>query len=136
MVEHLNKTVNCTLKPSPIHGVGVFAIRDIPQGTCIAEESPEIECVILSEDEFSRLMPEVQHEVLEHTVFIEGEPIAFISPNSACNFRSYLNHSDEPNTDGRYALRDIKKGEELTEDFKTMGPVHPMTKQHMKFVWN
>lgn len=136
MVEHLNNTVYCTIKPSPIHGIGVFAIRDIPKGTAFAEESPEIVCASLTEDEFDRLLPEVQHEILEHTVFIENEPLVFISPNSACNFRSYMNHADEPNTDGHVALRDITKGEELTEDFRTMGPVHPITKRHMQFIWS
>jgi SET domain-containing protein len=40
-----------------------------------------------------------------------------------------MNHSDTPNTDGIYALRDISAGEELTEDYKTMGDWHPLTLQ-------
>jgi len=133
MVEHLNNTVYCTLKPSPIHGVGVFAIRDIPQGTEVNHLSHDV--VTLTEEEFNLLLPEVQHEILEHVVLVEDEPLSFYSPNRICDFRAWMNHADEPNTDGIRALQDIKKGEEITEDFRTMGPIHPMSRKHMSFLW-
>ena len=32
LIEHLNKEVYCKLGVSPVHGIGVFAVRDIPKG--------------------------------------------------------------------------------------------------------
>ena len=33
ILEHLKNNIYCRLKPSKIHGVGVFAIRNIPKNT-------------------------------------------------------------------------------------------------------
>ena len=38
-IDDLNKTVFCRLGPSKIHGIGVIAIRDIPEGTRITDYS-------------------------------------------------------------------------------------------------
>ena len=32
LIDHLNKEVYCKLGVSPVHGIGVFAVRDIPKG--------------------------------------------------------------------------------------------------------
>ena len=32
LLEHLNKEVYCKLGVSPVHGIGVFAVRSIPKG--------------------------------------------------------------------------------------------------------
>ena len=133
--DFLNSTVYCTLKPSPLHGIGVFAIRDIPKGQRIEKEADGY--FEITDEEFERILPEIQKEILERTVFIDGEPLAFESPNNICDFRSFMNHSDTPNTDGLYALRYIERGEELTEDFTSMAHIpHWRTKEHMAFLWS
>ncbi len=124
----------CTLKSSPIHGIGVFALTDIPKGTKVLYQYDTIVTHDLDESEFRALPTHVQRSVLDKTVFIEGERFSFLDPHSATDFRSYMNHSDTPNTDGIHALRFIKEGEELTEDYRTMGPVHPLSKLHMMFL--
>ena len=43
----LNSSVWATIKPSKLHGVGVFAIRDIPKGTVITENTIDNESVDL-----------------------------------------------------------------------------------------
>jgi len=49
------------LKPSKIHGVGVFAIRDIPENTPVFNpEEPVEEEFIVSKKEVKKLDPEVQ----------------------------------------------------------------------------
>ncbi len=124
-------TVWCTLKPSNVHGIGVFALRDIPKGTKVIWEYDTVEEVTLTEDEFKSLPKPIQEEILHRTIFEEGQPLTFLDPNCATNYRSYMNHSSTPNTNGIYALIDIKQGEELTEDYTTMGVWHQLTKDFM-----
>lgn len=133
-IEYLNNTVFCTLAPSAIHGVGVFAVRDIPRGTaytdCTNNNVMFTRYYTLSTEQFSKLHPAIQSLILDRTIF-ETDLIEFISPNNDAILRSFMNHSDTPNTDGVYALRDIKAGEELTEDFFALVPdMHPRSRLH------
>ena len=137
-VEYLNKSVWATLKPSPIHGVGVFAIRDILKGTVITEHTVhniyDAHLCFVPVGEFDQIVPEVRELILDRTMFQEGQTVlSFYSPNFEATLQSFMNHSDTPNTDGKVTLRDIKKGEELTEDFKTLlksNPPHDLIKKH------
>lgn len=133
-MDWLLQTVWCTLKPSPIHGVGVFALRDIPAGTKVIWEYDTIEVVTLTETELAALPKQIAGEILARTIFIEGEPLSFLDPNSTTNYRSYMNHSATPNTDGVHTNRDIAEGEELTEDYKSMGNWHRVTMDYMNRV--
>ncbi len=133
-MDNFLNTVWCTLKPSSIHGVGVFALRDTPAGTQVIWQYDTVEAPTLTETEFQSLPVEIAEEILARTIFIEGEPLTFLDPNSTTNYRSYMNHSDTPNTDGLKAMRDIAKGEELTEDYKTMGNWHRLTQDFMNNV--
>lgn len=136
-IRYLNETVFCTLAPSPIHGIGVFAIRDIPEGTMITDHTVEtmdyVERYMVSPDEFNQIHPAIQKLILDRTVF--GDMIFFHSPNSDAVLRSFMNHSSDPNSDGVIALRDIREGEEVTEDFTTLVVPHDITRKHMPFVW-
>jgi len=135
--EYLNATVWATLKRSDIHGIGVFAIRDIPAGQRITDNTvndpTDFHTFIFAEKEFQLLLPEIQELILDRTIFEEGRRMKFISPNDDAVLRSFMNHSDTPNTDGEYGLRDIKKGEELTESFRIENP-HRLTKAHMAWL--
>lgn len=127
--EIMNATVYCKLAPSPIHGVGVFAIRDIPQGT---EFSPDNEAVYkCDDDDFGNILPEIKELIIQRNSFIEGQPLIFINPNKTQIFQQYMNHSNTPNSDGRFAIRDILKDEEITEDFTLVSPppMHTITKE-------
>lgn len=141
----LNKTVWCRLAPSHISGIGVFAIRDIPQGTRINEHSyrnydegfhPEF--ITMSVADFATLHPSIRSLILDRCAFSEdtGDTLRFMSPNGDQFLQSFMNHSDTPNSDGQFALRDIKEGEEITEDFRTLvqNP-HRLTKKHYTFIW-
>lgn len=115
MIEELNNMVWCSLAPSPIHGIGVFAIRDIPKGTLIG-------CRRMGKQWFSGnldvLIPEIRTIVLQRWPLAEkGEP--FVCPNDDARLLSFMNHSSNPNYD-KYTdtvLRDIDKGEEITENY-------------------
>ena len=127
----LTETVWLTLKPSPIAGIGVFALRDIPKGTKVIWQYDTIETEYLTEQEFDALPVEINEEILHRTIFVKNEPLEFLNPNCVTDYRSYMNHSHTPNTDGITTLVAIRKGEELTEDYKTMGYWHDLTIRHM-----
>ena len=143
-VQYLNESVWCKLGVSTIQGVGVIAIRDIPKGTVLTDyslksvfEETRGEVYVFTLDEVMSIIPEVRSLILDRVIIPEGvEKIVFISPNKEQVLQSFMNHSYEPNSDGKVALKDIKKGEEVTENFTTLvkSKLHNLTKQHMSFL--
>jgi hypothetical protein len=106
------------LKPSAIHGVGVFAIRDIPKGTQLFDGSENIAWI--DEGQLSDLPRALRQMYDDFCIIKEGKygcPANFNNLTMAW----YLNDSPTPNVivDKDYnmrALRDIIEGEELTID--------------------
>ncbi len=106
--------VRTYLAPSSIDGLGLFAAEDIPKGTITWEFYPEIDIVL---EEFC--LTKVQFEFVTKYAFQDKQLGKWIL--SADDDR-FTNHSDNPNTgplpDGRMvALRDIKRGEEITSNY-------------------
>lgn len=144
-VDFLHKTVWCTVAPSKISGVGVFAIRDIPKGTELTDyflqdrlEGKEYGTLTLSVDQFKTIMPEIKDLILDRIcldAYSNEHWITFLSPNWDLLLQAFMNHSREPNSDGEFTLRDIKKGEEITEDFRTLtATMHKVSKKHYNFL--
>ena len=113
------------LKPSPIEGVGVFAVRDIPKGCRQMFGQPD------AADEWITI-PKKEIEALpNHAQFLVGNYCLYDDENyfvPAHGFKKmdvslFLNHSDTPNiisiNDGDYfeTIREIKEGEELLIDY-------------------
>lgn len=115
-ISWLNSIVRLRLGPSPIHGIGLFAIRDIPKGTKLyADTFPQL--YNLPYSSFNKLFPEVRDLLLERWPGItQGSKFAY--PDTF--LQAYMNHSDSPNYDAKKdeALTDIKAGEEITENYK------------------
>lgn len=119
--------VYCKLAPSPIHGVGVFAIKDIPQNTIVFRS--EVEYVKVPAKFLNRIHDEVSSlykQFLQYDAFSETIQI----PQrgfSSLDISFYLNHSSTPNC--RYDIEsnfivsktDILKGDELTYDYRVHG---------------
>jgi hypothetical protein len=118
-----HQCVYVRLKPSPIHGVGVFAICDIPKGTKIFSND-DSEMTWINKADIGNIDSELKRLYDDFCVLKDG--------NLGCpkNFNMltvgwYLNNSkDNPNVRciDNYdfiALRDIKKGEELIVDYST-----------------
>ena len=107
---------------SRIHGVGVLAIRDIPRGTRLFRgEDERVVWVRLAR--IRRLPPPLRRLYTDFGM-AWGERIGVPRTLNMLSVGWYLNHSARPNTrcdeDGRfYALRRIRKGEELTADYRT-----------------
>jgi uncharacterized protein len=109
------------VRRSKIQGRGVFATRKIPKGTEIIEYKGEI----ISDKEADRRYP-WNDEERHHTFLFQLDDGSIIDAGPRGNAAKYINHSCDPNCeavedeDGRvfiYALRDIRKGEELSYDY-------------------
>lgn len=116
--------VKLRIERSKIHGAGVFADEDIPKGTKVIEYVGE---KITKEEGAKReqaQMKKAKHG--EGTVYIfELDDMWDIDGDVPYNDARFINHSCDPNCeveieDGHIwiiALRDIRKGEELSYDY-------------------
>lgn len=119
--------VKCTLAPSSIHGIGVFAICDIQEGERLyvrwTEDLPAHWYTLTFSDlsKFDKVYPEIKQMILDRwPQVVNGGH--FMSPNYDARLSSFVNHADDPNYDivTDTALRAIKKGDEITEDYCRM----------------
>ena len=129
-LKDLKENVYCRLQCSDVHGVGVFAIRDIPSGIDPFVGSgtdvwTEIPLTSFEND------PDIAWEVKELTkaMYVIKDGMIFVPERSLndINISFFVNHSKKPNTEARvikkdfyfFTIRDIKKGQELLVDYDT-----------------
>src|SRR5699024_3290617 len=110
------------VQESPLHGLGVFATKNIPAGTCILEYCGE------------RISPQEADELASHDESDPGHTFFFalssgevIDGGQEGNDARWINHCCEPNCEAQendegtnvyiVALRDINAGEELFFDY-------------------
>lgn len=118
----LNEEVRCHIKPSPIHGVGVFALRNILKGEklyLVPNRTPK--WYSIPYERLDELRPEIREVILARWPSIILGSL-FISPNDMIWMVTFVNHSENPNydVDSDTALRDIGVGEEITENYNLM----------------
>lgn len=119
------KNTYCRIKPSKTEGVGVFAIRDIPENTnpFYGSKQKWFKFNILELKDFDK-------EILEliNDFFVIEEDKTVLIPEFGLNgmdISFFLNHSENPNIetkDGGFnfiTLKKIKKGEELLVSYGT-----------------
>lgn len=117
--QHLKRVLRdcyCRLQPSKIHGIGVFAVRDIPKGKNPFRMLPKYDSVgyvRITEDELDALPTDGKMHFPNHGM-------------NVIRLNCYLNHSTKPNVRTRdgydfIARRKIMIGEELTVDYRTYG---------------
>src|SRR3990167_2548635 len=123
-IMELSSTVKCKLAPSNIHGIGVFAIRDIKKGEKLYVQ-PALwtrpTWFTLTLAALEEIPPEVREIIMGRwPQVVNGR--YFMSPNFDQRLLAFMNHSDIPNYDEKEdtALRDIKAGEEIFENYKNM----------------
>mgnify|MGYP001566028150 CR=1 FL=1 len=115
-VNLLNEIVKIKLAPSTIHGVGVVALRNIKKGEKLYTDIIPHQ-FDLPYKMFDKLDPEIRQTLLGHFPLITvGSHFMF----PVTKFSAFLNHSEDVNYDAKddKALRDIKVGEEITENYK------------------
>lgn len=130
-VDELNMRVTTRLGPSPIHGVGVFALRDMQKGKKLyAEDFPKLYTLPFSQ--FSKLHPEVaQYILIKFPTVAAGSKFAY--PDT--RIQAYMNFSPDPNYDlmTDTIVKDVKEGEEITEDYRLIPgayEIHPWLKEY------
>lgn len=126
LLNHLKHEVYCRLKPSKIHGIGIFAIKKIPKGTDPFPQAPSHESIIFNKKELADLDMEVK-KIIHDLLIFEGDNVHIPACGINClDVSFYINHSDNPNTgysenkEHLVTLRDIEEGEELTADYKLL----------------
>lgn len=130
-VEYLNETVWARVKPSPLGGVGVFTIRDMPAGTTITDfMTCKPGLLFITEWEAKELHPAIKSLILDQFLQNREGEIITPPPNSVINLRCFMNHSRTPNTDGMITLCDVPAGVELTEDYTAFGELSSISKEH------
>lgn len=127
LLENLKNDVYCRIKPSKKHGVGVFAIKDIPKGVEPFKPTNSKyykgRVLNISEDDINKLDPEVKKIVNDFYHKEDGKfYIPYKGPNSN-DLSYYMNSSSKPNVGFKslekssmvifVTKRKIKKGEEL-----------------------
>jgi len=152
LIENLKNQILCKVGPSVIHGVGVFAIRDIPKGAelfKVSNFSPtdRDDIIDLFEEDLTSLGDEVVAVVKSN--FVKSHRGTYSFPEGGPNnlyWGYFINHSSMPNlsfkTDEKdkrgfvkfVANRDIENGEELTEDYALLSQNGDFLKDQFKFL--
>ena len=123
LLKELSESTYVMIKPSPLHGIGVFAIRDIPKGTKNIFSQGVGEWIKVSKQEVDALPQHSKDLIENHCLFDEDHYFIPDYGFKLVDMVIYLNHSDTPNVisinDGEFfeAITEIKKGEELVIDY-------------------
>lgn len=129
LLHELRHRTYVALRPSPVAGIGVFAIRPIPHG-CRELFSPprggDEGFVAVPRAEVEALPEHARHLVETYCLFDETHYHIPEDGFKRMDLVHFLNHSEEPNVrsidDGAWfeAMRDILSGEELFVDYGTI----------------
>jgi len=104
---------------SSIHGIGLFADEDIKAGDVVWEYNP-LTTQVFSKSKFYLVCQGLSLQAIGDLInfsYIKNNKIYYINDNTR-----FINHSTHPNIrfdndNQEIALRDISKGEEITENY-------------------
>ncbi len=121
LLSELNSNTYVMLKPSPIEGIGVFAICGIPKGCKSIFSPPDApeDWITIPKKEIEALTAHAQYLVGNYCLYDDENYFLPSHGFKKIDLSLFINHSEEPNiisiNDGDYfeAIRDIKTGEEL-----------------------
>jgi uncharacterized protein len=109
--------VDTEVKKSAIHGNGLFAAQDIPEGTVVWEYNAKVDLQLPLK--FLKWLSQDVLNFINTYGSQEGDVISISMDDSR-----YMNHSREPNLktgpgcESMYSSRAIKRGEELLCDYR------------------
>jgi hypothetical protein len=114
--------VDTELKPSLIHGLGVFLLAPVRAGELIWRFDSRVDRVY-SEEEVDSLPEHIQRYLRTYSTWHEQSGLYVLCGDNG----RYFNHSDAPSTISNAisfgedrAARDLAAGEELTSDYSTI----------------
>jgi len=126
LLQELSNNTWVMIQPSAVHGIGVFAVRDIPVG-CREMFSGEMgEWTTIPRKEMDVLPAHAKSIVENYCLYDEQQYYVPAKGFKVMDLSLFLNHSDRPNIisidDGAYfeAIAPIKQGEELFIDYGTI----------------
>jgi SET domain-containing protein len=122
VLQHLNAEVFCRLGVSPVHGIGVFAVRDIPKGVNPLKSYVRIKEIDISKQDIKKLPQGVRDQI---DTFCYYEKKSVTIPTIGLNtfdMAVYLNHSKQPNlrfkkNGALECIKPVAKGDELFIDY-------------------
>jgi len=125
LLTELTNNTFVMLRPSPIEGIGVFAVTDIPKGCrdMFGKPGAADEWITVAKKEIETLPAHVQFLVGNYCLYDDDNYFIPAHGFKKMDVSLFLNHADTPNiisiNDGDYfeAVRDIKAGEELLVDY-------------------
>ena len=125
LLEELSGNTWVMIRTSPIEGIGVFALQDIPEGcrTMFSKTNEEEQWLTISKMEVENLPAHAKALIENYCLYDEENYFVPDYGFKKMDLVNFLNHSDTPNivsiNDGEFfeAIRDIKKGEELFIDY-------------------
>ncbi|NBO05201.1 MAG: SET domain-containing protein [Betaproteobacteria bacterium] len=130
LIQSLRELQFCELRPSPIHGIGVFAIRTIPKGIDPLRNSLKGREIRVAKEQVAGLPPGLRR-LLKSFCYYDATHIWIPSAGlNVVRLAIYLNHDKRPNLemleDGSFrTLRRIAREEELTMDYDSaFGDTH------------
>lgn len=116
--------IKTTIKPSGIHGIGLFADQFIPEGTVTWSYDPEIDPSYTPETIAG--LPEPMQSFMNFYCYFDTARGKYVLPADHLRF---INHTEDATRvniqstpDQDIALRDIQPGEELLCDYFKFDP--------------
>ena len=122
IIQHLEQEVFCKLGISPIHGIGVFAIRAIPKGINPLKSYISNREIDVPKKEIKNLPKGVRNQI-DMFCFYDRKKVSIpVNGLNSFDLAVYLNHSKQPNLRFKkngelQSLKSIAEGEELFIDY-------------------
>ena len=125
LLQELASNTWVMIKPSPIEGIGVFALQDIPKGcrSMFSKANEQEQWITVSKAEVEKLPAHAKDLVANYCLYDDENYFIPDYGFKKMDLVNFLNHSDTPNilsiNEGEFfeAIRDIQKGEELVIDY-------------------
>ena len=122
IIQHLQTEVFCKLGISPIHGIGVFAIRPIPKGINPLKSYIRMREIDVPKKDIKDLPKGVRSQIDMFCYYNRKTVSIPVNGLNSFDLAVYLNHSKTPNVVYKKngvleSLKPIKQGEELFIDY-------------------
>lgn len=125
LLNELSANIWVMIKPSPIEGIGVFALRNIPKGcrSMFSKPNQQEQWIPIARTEVEKLPAHVKALIENYCLYDDENYFVPDYGFKNIDLVNFLNHSDTPNVisinEGEFfeATRDIQEGEELLIDY-------------------